>query len=119
VSAWNYTPVGPFTVQWNSDQGRTDQLIVETWPTIEAAVLRFFEIGLPKRRGWTGQIVDVNERAVLVWSVMWATLERCGPEGSWFGCDVVFRIMDAFDIANPVDRAVWEHLAEETTTGWQ
>lgn len=118
VLDWDYHPSGPFTVQWYSEAGRSDELIVETWPTIEAAVLRFFELGLPKRPGWTGQIVDGTGRAVLVWSTMWSTLERCGPEGSWLATDVVFRVMDAYDIGTPVDRAVWEHIAKETTTAW-
>lgn len=116
VFDWNYEPVPPFVVQWFHESVSLGQVIVEERPTLEDAVALFFEIGLPQRIEWIGQIVDGTQRAVLIWdssSKARHPSNMFGPGGLWMGVEAPFRVMDELEIAHPVDRAIWEIRAQE------
>lgn len=111
VFDWTYRPVGPYTVQFFPEDQTYGAPIVESVEALEPAIRRFFEIGLPARFGWYGNIVDAADRLILCWFMNTDTVKKEGPDGLWHGVGEVFQIMIHKEIPNFVDPQIWAEQA--------
>jgi hypothetical protein len=110
---WSYEPLAPFVVQYLPESLSLVRIIVTECDTLDQAVDAFFKIGLPMRPRYRGTIIDASRRRVLMWSTTDLALNT-HPCGLWTGVSKVFERMEAIDVANPIDRAIWESLAHRS-----
>lgn len=110
VFDWAYQPQGPYIVQFFPEEPHSEP-IVETWSNLEDAIRRFFEIGVPARYGWYGNIIDAQDRLVLAWMLGTDCIRKHGPDGLFAGVGEVFAIMMREAIPNFVDPQIWADQA--------
>jgi hypothetical protein len=82
-------------------------------PYLEAALRTLIEGGLP-RRGYRSVVVDDDGWIVFGCSTDPEFISSVGHD-CWWGCEIGFAMVESTGLVEPVDLAIWETYARETS----